>query len=94
MHHSWGTQLCCVADQPIRLGILLPLSGSWDIGSQIAGVAALAVEQVNADSLLLPGRVLEYSWADSGCSAKMGLRAIAKLMSQSEIDAVIGLYIL
>ena len=34
--------------------------------------------------------MLEYSWADSGCSAKQGLAALGKLLGDSRIDAVIG----
>ena len=66
-------------------------AGSWDGGLRIAGAAALAVERVNADKNLLPGRVLEYSWADSGCSAKQGLKAMGELLGgESRISAVIG----
>ena len=44
-----------------------------------------------ADKALLPGRGLQYSWADSGCSAQQGLAAMGKLLSGAEkIDAVIG----
>ena len=69
----------------------MPFSGSWNIGNRVAGAAALAVERVNADEALLPGRQLEYSWADSGCSAQQGLAAMGKLLGgASRVDAVIG----
>ena len=67
------------------------MSGSWDGGKRVAGAAALAVERANADKDLLPGRRLEYSWADSGCSAQQGLAAMGKLLrGVSTVDAVIG----
>ena len=67
------------------------MSGLWDIGKSIAGAAALAVQRVNSDKDLLPGRRLEYSWEDSGCSAKQGLAAMGKLLDgKNRIDAVIG----
>ena len=67
------------------------MSGSWDGGKRVAGAAALAVERVNADKSLLPQRRLEYSWADSGCSAQQGLVAMGKLLGgTSTVDAVIG----
>ena len=67
------------------------MSGSWDVGKRVAGAAALTVERVNADKDLLPGRRLEYSWADSGCSAQQGLAAMGKLLRGAHrIDAVIG----
>ena len=35
--------------------------------------------------------VLKFSWADSGCSAKQGLKAMGELLrGRSRIDAVIG----
>ena len=67
------------------------MSGAWAVGPQIAGAAELAVQQVNADKALLPGHVLEYSWADSGCSPKDGLVAMGELLGrQGRIDTVIG----
>ena len=67
------------------------MSGSWDGGKRVAGAAALAAERVNADEALLPGQRLEYSWADSGCSAQHGLAAMGELLAgESKIDAVIG----
>ena len=67
------------------------MSGSWDGGLKTAGAAALAVERVNADSALLPRRMLAYSYADSGCSAQQGLAAMGKLLQgESRISAVIG----
>ena len=69
----------------------MPMSGSWDAGKRVAGAAALAVERVNADKTLLPGRRLGYSWADSGCSAKQGLAAMGELLGGAiKVDAVIG----
>ena len=67
------------------------MSGSWDVGKRVAGAAALAVERVNGDKALLPGRRLEYDWADSGCSAQQGLTAMGELLGGvSRVDAVIG----
>ena len=79
-----------LADKAIHFALLLPLTGSWSGGSKVAGAAAIAVETVNADTTLLPGHVLEFSWADSGCSAKQGLAAMGELMGQSKISAVVG----
>ena len=80
-----------LADRPIHFALLMPMSGSWDGGKRVAGAAALAVERVNADKALLPGRRLEYGWADSGCSAQKGLAAMGELLGgASKVDAVIG----
>ena len=42
--------------------------------------------------MLLAGRVLEYDWADSGCSAKQGLAALGKAgkVGEEVEGAVIG----
>ena len=91
LHGAMYEAVSLVTDEPIHLALLLPVSGSWDVGTRVAGAAALAVERVNADLTLLPGRKLEYSWADSGCSAQQGLTAIGELLArQGRIDAVIG----
>ena len=78
---------------PIHFALLLPITGYWNTANNtIAGAAALAVEKVNKNPTLLRGRVLEYSWADSGCSAQQGLIALAKLFTTETqyISAVIG----
>ena len=67
------------------------MSGSDDVGRRIAGAAALAVEEVNADKSLLPGRVLGYRWADTGCSEQRGLVAMGELLGGNDrIAAVLG----
>ena len=66
------------------------MSGIWAPGTEIAGAAALAVHEVN-QAKMFPRRGLEYSWADSGCSAQQGLAAMGKLLGEaSNVDAVIG----
>ena len=71
----------------IHLGLLLPIGRV----NGAAGAAAIAVEKVNADESLLSGYVLEYSWSDSGCSARKALTAMGELLrGNSRIDAVIG----
>ena len=52
--------------EPIHLALLLPLSAARGYDPVAAGAAALAVDVVNADPTLLPGRALRFSWADSG----------------------------
>ena len=81
----------CFTEEPIHIGLLLPMSGRSSRGLRTAGAATLAVKRVNANKTLLPRHVLEYSWADSGCSAKQGLAAMGKLLAgESNIKAVIG----
>ena len=80
-----------MAEEPVHLALLLPLTGDWAGGQRSAGAAVLAVERVNADKTLLAGRVLEFSWADSGCSARQALAELGGLMKRTGgVDAVIG----
>ena len=82
----------CLADEPIHFALLIPFSGLWDGGKRIAGAAALAVERINSDNVMLPGHMLEYHWADSGCSAQQGLVAMGELLGgANRVDAVIGM---
>ena len=77
------------AEEPVHLALLVPVTGLWVFNG--AGAAPLAVAQVNADRALLPGRRLEYTWDNSGCSAKQGLAAMGKLLGGARrVDAVIG----
>ena len=55
-------ELCCVADfKRLRLGVLLPMTGDWPIGRSVIGAVSLAVQDVNNDPRLLPGRKLEFA---------------------------------
>ena len=80
---SWESRL----QEPVHLALLVPMSGSWPVGPQVAGAAALAVERVNANKSLM----LKLSWANSGCNPTQGLAAMGKLLrGKHRIDAVIG----
>ena len=48
-------------------------------------------KHTNLQASLLAGRVLEYSWADSGCSAKQGLAALGELLS-SRLSKNLGIH--
>ena len=73
---------------------MLLIAGDWAGGRQIAGAAVLAVERVNADeTLLLPNYKLEYSWANSGCTAKQALVALGKLQAASRAEPAGAMYL-
>ena len=83
------------ASNIVRVGILLPLSGSWPKGDQrgrtIAGAAMLAVQDVNSDLSLLDGKLLEYSGEDSGCDSLESMVGTNKILLQAgQLDAIIG----
>ena len=75
--------MAAAADHVVHLALLIPITGvflSGAGGNRIIGAAPLAIARVHADKTLLPGRVLEYRWADSGCSAAKGLTAMGKVL--------------
>ena len=77
-------------DNVLKLGLLLPLSGSWKGGRTIPGAAELAVQRINNDAGLLGGMRVEYVWLDAGFAVLSGNEAIAKLLANKDIDAVVG----
>ena len=78
-----------IAPGPVNFALLCPMTGSWAGGTRVAGAAKIAVERINSDKTLLPGREMKFAWRDSGCSAEKGLAALGELLGGS-IDAVIG----
>ena len=72
----------------LRGRIAFPGLSQKDVGRQVAGAAALAVEKVNANKALLPGWVLKYKDADSGCSAEQGLSAMGELLRRDMYGGV------
>jgi ABC-type branched-subunit amino acid transport system substrate-binding protein len=74
----------------LRIGALLPQTGSWLAGRTILGAALLAVDDINNDPTLLGGYVVELKWLDSGCAAPQGITAMSGMLSDKNVAAVIG----
>lgn len=74
----------------LRIGVLLPQTGSWYAGRTILGAARLAVDDINNDPTLLGGYVAELKWRDSGCAAPQGIAAMSAMLEDKNIGAVIG----
>ena len=70
------------------------MSGQWQVGKNIAGAAALAVERVNTDKILLPGLQLEKIRVDQACTIRISYFTTpdpSKLaMAYRVVDAVTG----
>ena len=76
----------CATEEPVHFALLIDKALL-----SIAGAAEIAVQTVNANEDLLPGRRMEYSWANSGCNASKGLQAMGDLLrGTNQINAVIG----
>ncbi len=78
------------ATEPIRIGVIAPLSGaSADFGNSMQQGAALAVEQINAIGGVL-GRPLQLVTRDDGGDAKTGRAASTALLDHDNVAATIG----
>jgi branched-chain amino acid transport system substrate-binding protein len=79
------------AGDPIKIGVVVPLSGeSAAAGTDILNSAKLAAEEVNATGGVL-GRKIELAVEDDACDAQTGTAAVQKLMTQ-KVVAVAGGY--
>ncbi len=79
-----------VTEDVLKLGLLLPITGSWEAGRTIPGAAALAVQRINADPSLLGGMRVEFVFEDVGCGTYRAVLGVQKLLSDPKIDAVFG----
>ena len=74
----------------LRIGVLLPQTGSWYAGRTILGAARVAVDDINNDPTLLGNYVAELKWRDSGCAAPQGIAAMSAMVEDKNIGAIIG----
>ena len=70
------------------MGYLVPMSGSWDIGTAMAAAVPVALEDI-VQRGLFSGFTIETVWKDSGCSPGTGLAALSDLLNEG-IDFLIG----
>ncbi|MDR1486618.1 MAG: substrate-binding protein [Deltaproteobacteria bacterium] len=79
------------ANEPIKLGIMLPFSGGMELFGQqgLQGVKML-VEEVNASGGLLDGRLLEVVVADNKSDPKVAVERTGQLIQRDKVAAVIG----
>ena len=74
--------------RPLQIAVLVPVTGSWNIGRSIAGAIIVALDEIRNSST---GVELEYTWHDTQCSASGGLLALTGLLEKSgRPDVVIG----
>jgi len=74
----------------LLLGVLIPSTG-WKVFDLIAAVVPMAVDEINANPLLLPNFRLGFVYGqDPACSGKGALKATTALLRDHPIDAVIG----
>ena len=76
------------------IGVILPYTGTWPIGSKMAGAVAVAMERVNTDQMLSAvregGHNFSFTWRDSQCLDNVGLPVVVELWAKEHVDAFIG----
>jgi len=79
---------------PIRIGVLVPLSGAGGAyGPGMAEAAKRAAEFINSEAGgVLNGRKLEIVVADSETNPTAGVAAARKLLDVSKVSAITGLW--
>ncbi|KAK3742363.1 hypothetical protein QZH41_019299, partial [Actinostola sp. cb2023] len=69
------------------MGVLLPMTGYWPIGTRIAGSIPLAVHDIINSPSLLPGYNISFRIHNSGCLAEKGIQG---MVDYREMDIIIG----
>ena len=85
-----GSKEAPLPENVLRIGVLLPQTGSWYAGRTILGAARVAVDDINNDPTLLGNYVAELKWRDSGCAAPQGIAAMSAMVEDKNIGAIIG----
>ena len=81
------------AGEPVRIGILAPLTGGGGpYGQGMVNAALKAAEYINAHGGVLGGRQLEIIVADDESNPTAGVAAARKLLDVSKVSALIGLW--
>jgi len=79
------------ADQTIKIGVVLPLSGDFQIyGSTGLKGALLAVDEVNATGGLLGGRQLELIITDNKTDPSESIRLTRQLIQNDNVISLMG----
>jgi len=78
------------AQEPIRVGVVTPLSGSYaPIGKQVRWGAELAVQQINAAGGV-NGRKFELLFEDAEANPPVAVRRAEKLLQQDKVHLLTG----
>ena len=72
----------------LKVGYLVPMTGSWDIGTAMASAVPVALEEIEQRGLFA-GFSVQMIWKDSGCSAGTGLAALSDLLNEG-VDVLVG----
>lgn len=83
--------LSCAASKEIRVAVLVPITGTFQVGDGIRPAIKAAFDDVNNDENLLVGVNLTYTVQNSACDPVRAVGITADLMqSSASVDAYIG----
>lgn len=80
------------ADQPIKIGVISPLSGAWTVyGTAHSQGFELAVDEINANGGVL-GRQIEIVLADSQTEPRIVVEQANRLIREAKVDLLAGTF--
>ena len=87
-----GLAAAALAQKPVKIGVLTPLSppGDASAGQFIVRGAKMAADEVNARGGVLGGRKLELVTEDDSGTPEKGVAGFRKLATQDQVAAVVG----
>jgi len=79
------------ANEPIRIGMVIPFTGATGVyGAEMEKAAKLVVRLINDNGGLLNGRMIDLIIEDSESVPTAGLAATKKLLEVDRVEAIIG----
>ncbi len=88
---AFGFPAILRADEPIKLGVLQPLSGGLEVlGQQGVEGVQLAVEEANEAGGVLGGRQIELVIADTKTDPKTSVERTTELIQRDRVTAICG----
>lgn len=77
----------------IKIGVVIPWTGGWRVGHLIGSAVLLGFEEVEKRNIL-PAYKVEWTWEDSFCNARLGLKKAVQMYSyyQQQLDGYVGRY--
>ncbi|MBE3073819.1 MAG: ABC transporter substrate-binding protein, partial [Actinobacteria bacterium] len=88
---SSGDSGSAAASGPIKIGMVVPISGSSaPTGAYMKNVAQLAVDEINKAGGVLKGRKLELMVEDEACDAQQAVASANKVVSAGVVVSVGG----
>src|SRR5579872_7349656 len=88
-----GRMAFAQASEPIRIGVLAPLTGGGGpYGADIVKASKLAADQINAAGGVLGGRKIELFVEDDETNATAAVKAARKLLDIDKVVAITAIW--